>query len=219
MTSSDTPDPPDSLPPIAGTDRDELLPHILAVVGNLHPVSGTRTVVLRAAEILRSQGCSIDVLDLSVEALSLFNPDCSYAHPGYPTLKVRVERADVLVLGTPDYHGCMSGALKNFLDHFWKEFAGRLFVPVVGSFEKGLTVAEQIRTVARQCYAWSLPYAVTFSDKEDLIDGEVSSDALKQRLRIMARDARVYGGLLAKQRRQDLAGSEACFMARYRPAL
>jgi len=209
--------PIDTLPDSQNTDpQPNPQPHVLAVVGNLHPASGTRTVVLRAADIMRSQGCSTDVLDLSVESLSMFDANASYALPGYPTLKVRVERADALILGTPDYHGSMSGALKNFLDHFWREFAGKLFVPVVGSPEKGLTVADQIRTVARQCYAWSLPYAVTFSDKEDLKDGEVSSDNLKHRLRMMSRDARIYGGLLSGQRREDLAGNDACFMARYR---
>ena len=33
--------------------------------------------------------------------------------------------ADAFVLGSPDYHGSMSGALKNFLDYHWQEFAGK----------------------------------------------------------------------------------------------
>ena len=32
--------------------------------------------------------------------------------------------ADAFVLVSPDYHGSMSGVMKNFLDHFWEEFAG-----------------------------------------------------------------------------------------------
>ena len=35
-----------------------------------------------------------------------------------------VEWADAYILATPDYHGSMSGSLKNFLDYFWSEFAG-----------------------------------------------------------------------------------------------
>jgi hypothetical protein len=34
---------------------------------------------------------------------------------------------------------------------------------------------------------------------------------------MLVRDIRVYGALLAEQRRQDLAGEEPGFMARYRP--
>jgi NAD(P)H-dependent FMN reductase len=35
--------------------------------------------------------------------------------------------ADAFVLASPDYHGSMSGVMKNFLDHFWEEFAGKAF--------------------------------------------------------------------------------------------
>jgi len=99
----------------------------------------------------------VDTLDFAKEPLALYNPDSSHDHPDYSALKARVDAADVVALGTPDYHGSMSSAMKNFLDHFWREFAGKLFVTVVASHEKGLTVTDQLRTVARQCYAWTLP--------------------------------------------------------------
>ncbi len=148
--------------------------------------------------------------------MDLFNSDTSYHDPGYKKLRNRVHRADVLVLGTPDYHGSMSGVMKNFLDHFWTEFAGKLFATVVASHEKGLTVTDQLRTVARQCYAWSLPYGVSIAEREDIVDGKISSDSLRNRLTMMARDIQVYGALLTKQRVNDLEGTEPGFMARYR---
>ena len=189
---------------------------VLAVVGSLNPTSVTRSVLLRLAERLRADGCSVDVLDLEKEPLPLYNPDTAYGAPGFDRLQGRVERADVYVLGTPDYHGCISSAMKNFLDHFWGEFAGKLFATIVASHEKGLTVTDQLRTVARQCYAWTLPYGVAFADEEDVRDGQIVSDALKQRIEMFVRDVRVYGALLARQRRVDLGGSEPGFMARHR---
>ena len=42
----------------------------------------------------------------------------------------------------------MSGALKNFLDHFYEEFAGKVFGYIVASHEKGLTVMDQMRSGA-----------------------------------------------------------------------
>ena len=189
---------------------------VLAVVGSLNPTSVTRSVILHLAERLRGDGCSVDVLDLEKEPLPLYNPDTAYDAPGFDALLARVERADVYVLGTPDYHGCISGAMKNFLDHFWGEFAGKLFATVVASHEKGLTVTDQLRTVARQCYAWTLPYGVAFADEEDVRDGQIVSDALKQRIEMFVRDVRVYGALLARQRRVDLGGAEPGFMAKHR---
>src|SRR6266704_6988369 len=177
--------------------------HILAVAGSLHRDSVTRTVINYVAERLRTEGCAVDVLDFEKEPLALYNPDTAHDLPGYADLQARVERADVVVLGTPDYHGSISGAMKNFLDHFWREFAGRLFATIVASHEKGLTVTDQLRTVARQCYAWTLPYGVSFTEEVDVNGEEIVNDAFKERLDMLIRDARVYGEVLARQRRAD----------------
>jgi len=189
---------------------------IFAVVGSTNVSSVTRGVIFHVAEDLRRQGCTVDVLDLSKESLALFNVETAYTQPGFALLKARVETADVFLLGTPDYHGSISSALKNFLDHFWKEFAGKLFATIVASPEKGLTVTDQLRTVARQCYAWSLPYGVAFAEKQHVVDGQIVSDSFKGRLEMFVRDIRVYGGLLAKQRQADLAGTNPNFLARAR---
>jgi FMN reductase len=189
---------------------------VLAVIGSLNQNSVTRLVLLEVAAQLRVAGAEVDVLDFTKDPLALFNPDSAYASAEFGALKRRVEAADVYLLGTPDYHGSVSSVMKNFLDHFWKEFAGKLFAPVVSSHEKGLTVLDQLRTVARQCYAWCLPYGVSFADREDIKDGTVATDTLRNRLAMLSHDVRVYGAVLAAQRRLDLAGRDPGFMARYR---
>jgi NAD(P)H-dependent FMN reductase len=189
---------------------------IMAVAGSLQQNSVTRTVIQNVAEQLRASGCEVDLLDFQKEPLALYNPDTARELPGYTALQARVERADVFVLGTPDYHGSLSGAMKNFLDHFWREFAGKLIVTIVASHEKGLTVTDQLRTIARQCYAWCLPYGVSFTEELDVKDGQIASETFRQRLEMLVRDARIYGELLARQRQADLAGKDKGFMARHR---
>ena len=190
--------------------------NVMAVVGSLNKNAVTRSVILHVADQLKGAGVSVDVLDLLGEPLALFNPDSAHEAEGFEHLKKRVEAADVYVLGTPDYHGSISSAMKNFLDHFWQEFAGKLFATIVASHEKGLTVTDQLRTVARQCYAWSLPYGIAFAEKIDVHENKIVSDSLKQRLEMMVRDVRVYGGLIARQRRADLGGKDSGFLARHR---
>src|SRR5436305_3380539 len=159
--------------------------NVLAIAGSLHRKSVTRVVINHVAEKLRANGCAVDVLDLQNEPLPLYNPDTSYDTNDFRGLQKRVDAADVLVLGTPDYHGSISSTLKNFLDHFWHEFAGKLFIPIVSSHEKGLTVLDQVRTVARQCYAWSLPYGISFIDQEDVKDGQICSGSFQKRFEMM----------------------------------
>ena len=190
--------------------------NVLAVVGSLNRTSSTRVVITHVAGQLRSAETVVDVLDLLEEPLALFNPDSSHEAESFAALQARVQRADAYVLGTPDYHGSISSAMKNFLDHFWDEFAGKLFATIVASHEKGLTVTDQLRTVARQCYAWTLPYGVAFNEDDDVNDGTITSDMLKERLEMMIRDVRVYGELLGRQRRADMKGNEPGFLARHR---
>jgi FMN reductase len=189
---------------------------VLGVVGSLNQNSVTRVVIEHIARALEEKGCQIDIFDPVKEHLPLFNPDSSYTAAGYTALQHRVEAADVIVLGTPDYHGSVSSTLKNFLDHFWREFAGKLFATVVASHEKGLTVTDQLRTVARQCYAWSLPYGVSFVDREDVKDGVIASDMLRKRLEMMVHDLHAYGRLIAEQRFRDLNGNDPGFLAKHR---
>ena len=191
-------------------------PHVLLVNGSTSANSTIKPVLKIMVDKLTANGARVDFLDLSATSLALFNPETAYSRDDYQPLKKRVEAADVLLLGTPDYHGCMSSALKNFLDHFWHEYAGKLIATIVASYDKGLTVTDQIRTLARQCYAWSMPYAVAFAEKADFKDGQVVSDSFAQRLEMLSRDLCTYGLLLAAQRQADLASNQPGFMARFR---
>jgi azobenzene reductase len=119
-----------------------------------------------------------------------------------------VEWADAYILATPDYHGSMSGSLKNFLDYFWSEFAGKTFGYIVASHEKGLTVMDQMRTAVRQCYGWSIPYGISINPEDDFDDKrKVINRKLSSRLDMLARDLVVYGKLIRKQFVTDLLQS------------
>ena len=190
--------------------------NILLVVGSLHENSVTRVAINHLADNLSTAGCEVNTLDFIEDPLPLFNPDTVWEQDYYPILKKQILEADVIVLGTPDYHGSISSTLKNFLDHFWKEFAGKLFATVVASHEKGLTVHDQLRTVARQCYAWAMPYGVSFLEKVDVKDGKIASEELENRLEMLQNDIQIYGRILSAQRAADLSGTHPGFMAQYR---
>ncbi|TVP40384.1 NADPH-dependent FMN reductase [Candidatus Nitrosocosmicus arcticus] len=116
-----------------------------------------------------------------------------------------VNWADAIILATPDYHGSMAGSLKNFLDYFWAEFAGKTFGYLCSSHEKGLTVMDQMRTAIRQCYGWSLPYGISINSSQDFNkDREIINERLLGRLESFARDLVVYGSLISNQFKKDL---------------
>jgi len=159
------------------------------------------------------------LLDLRGTIMPMFNPDMPNEHQEQMKRVIDdVNWADAFVLSSPDYHGSMSGVMKNFLDFYWEEFAGKTFGYICSSHEKGLTVMDQMRTAVRQCYGWSLPYGVSVNGEEDFNEkGEIINRLLAKRLKILARDLVVYGTLIREQFRQDISGDVSdTFAARYR---
>ena len=173
-------------------------------------------IVLERMEKLEAE---THLLDLRKVKMPTFNPNSSMQSGNrLKEITGEVNWADVFILTTPDYHGSMSGPMKNFLDHYWQEFAGKTFGYICASHEKGLTVMDQMRTAVRQCYGWSLPYGISVNGEEDFNEaGEIVSSLLTKRLRMLARDLIVYGELIRKQFVQDLSSKESdTFVARYR---
>lgn len=204
--------------------------NILIVIGSPHGDSVNAAAAAALCASLVRRGALVHIVNLGTQPLPLFHPEESPERPEYQALKPLVDAADAYILTTPDYHGSMSGILKNFLDHFWTEFAGKLVGTVCSSYEKGLTATDQIRTAIRQMYGWTMPYGVSLSpndiaESNAKSNGEssgegasgISNEAVARRLEMLARDMMVYGTMIAQQRVHDLAGSEvATFLARYR---
>jgi NAD(P)H-dependent FMN reductase len=178
---------------------------------------GTRTLktVLDAAG---KHEAKTRLLDLRNIRMPMFNPDISNEYDEQMKKVIEnVSWADAFVLASPDYHGSMSGAMKNFLDFYWEEFAGKTFGYICSSHEKGLTVMDQMRTAVRQCYGWSLPYGVSINGEQDFDEkGEIVDSLLVKRLKILARDLVVYGKLIREQFLRDITSNISdTFAARY----
>jgi NAD(P)H-dependent FMN reductase len=192
--------------------------HILGVSGSLREKSRTALAVRLLLKFAEEHGAETRVLDLRTLELPLYRPD----GPGGSAAEIRLGAdmhwAGAVVLASPDYHGSMSGTMKNFLDYNWEECAGKVFGYLCSSHEKGLTVMEQMRTVVRQCYGWSMPYGLSFDGRSDFDDhGTLKNAKMEARMRMLARDLVVYGALIHQQFLSDLTGNDAStFAAAYR---
>jgi NAD(P)H-dependent FMN reductase len=193
--------------------------NVLGVASSMRESSyGTRTlaIVLYAAQKYEAK---TRLLDLRKVTMPMYNPDVSM-QTDLEIQKVtnEVNWADAFVLVSPDYHGSMSGSIKNFLDYYWEEFAGKLFGYICTSHEKGLTVLDQMRTAVRQCYGWSLPYGIAVNGEADFNEeGIIINSLLDRRLKMVARDLVVYGRLIRGQFLQDISSEVSdTFAARYR---
>jgi NAD(P)H-dependent FMN reductase len=154
---------------------------------------------------VNKNGGDTRLLNLYSNPLPMYTAEYNEKLSGIKHAVELVNWADAIVLATPDYHGSMAGSLKNFLDYFWAEFAGKTFGYLCSSHEKGLTVMDQMRTAIRQCYGWSLPYGISINSNQDFnTDREIINVQLLGRLESFARDLVVYGSLISNQFKRDL---------------
>ncbi len=128
---------------------------ILGVSGSMRENSNSARALGIMLEAARVRGAETRLLDLREADLPMFRPRNPVISESVFEANEAVNWADAFLLASPDYHGSMSGAMKNFLDYYWTEFAGKVFGYVCASHEKGLTVMDQMRTAVRQCYGWT----------------------------------------------------------------
>ena len=203
--------------------------NVLGIAGSLRQDSYSTLglkIVLEEAIKYGSESYLLDLRELNLPLYDPGGPSTSNESTSNSTRKNALERtatalkwADALILASPDYHGSMSGTLKNFLDYFWEEFAGKTFGYIVASHEKGLTVADQMRTAIRQCYGWSMPYNISINGEKDFDSkGTLVNSTLAKRLKMLARDLVIYGTLIRKQFLSDVANHKISdsFASHYR---
>jgi NAD(P)H-dependent FMN reductase len=201
--------------------------NVLGVAGSMRQQSySTRTlkIVLEEAKKYASEPYMLELRKIN---LPLYDPSEITSDEPSPNnnnnvlerITTALKWADAFVLASPDYHGSMSGGMKNFLDYFWEDFAGKTFGYIVASHEKGLTVADQMRTTVRQCYGWSMPYNISINGEKDFDSkGNLVNSALAKRIKMLARDLVTYGTLIRGQFLQDVANKEISdtFASHYR---
>ena len=190
---------------------------ILGVASSMRESSYSTRVLKLALGKAEKRGAETKLLDLRELQLPMYHPEQN-SSPELDKVTEYVKWSDAFVLASPDYHGSMSGVMKNFLDFFWSDFAGKTFGYICASHEKGLTVMDQMRTAVRQCYGWSMPYGVSVNSDQDFDkQGDITSENILSRIETVARDLVVYGSLITDQYKKDLQSKESdTFAARYR---
>jgi FMN reductase len=193
--------------------------NILGVASSMRKESNSTRALKLILDIIKTNyDAEIQILDLRQTILPFLYYQEHDKKTEILTAEKMVKWTDAFILATPDYHGSMSGSIKNFLDYFWSEFAGKLFGYICSSHEKGLTVMDQMRTAVRQCYGWSMPYGISINGEKDFgSTGNVTNKVLLQRMKMLARDIVIYGKLHRNQFLYDLSSHEMnTFASHYR---
>lgn len=90
----------------------------ITMIAGSNRESATSTKLLRYIDrLLKAQNILVTLVDLRELQMPLYSPDHQELHPNAQCLLETVTDADGLILATPEYHGSVSGMLKNALDY------------------------------------------------------------------------------------------------------
>ena len=125
--------------------------------------------------MVAAKGAEIEILDLRQMKLSFC--DASDDYPDYPDVKKlqnTVKSADGLILATPEYHGSVSGVMKNALDlmsfeHLSNKVTG--LISVLGG-QSNSNALNDLRVIIRWVHGWVIPEQVAIGQAWKAFDKE-----------------------------------------------
>lgn len=167
---------------------------IVGIAGSLRPGSYTHQVLRIAVQRVEALGAEVEILDLPSLTLPFCNGGKEYPeYPDVEKLRRTTLQADGIILATPEYHGSVSGVLKNALDLMsFDELSGKVtgLISVLGG-QPNSNALNDLRTIMRWVHAWTIPEQVAigqawkaFGEDGKLIDENISKrlDAFAQSL-------------------------------------
>lgn len=159
---------------------------VVLIAGSNRRQSSSTQLIRHISSLLEKRNCETEVVDLYLQPLPLFNPDSDHSDKAVIKLKDSVQSADAIVLASPEYHGGMTGVLKNALDYLKKEHVAHKLVLSVTSAggAVGTSCLIQMQTTVRYVHGLNCPEWISIGKDQKSFnsDGEPEHEAVKQRI-------------------------------------
>lgn len=186
---------------------------IVGIAGSLRPDSYSQQALKIVADRVKALGAEVKTLDL--RQLDLPFCDGSDEYPDYPDvekLREAVLEADGIVLVTPEYHGSLSGVLKNALDLMgFEHFSGKVtgLVSVLGG-QSNSNALNDMRTIMRWVHAWTIPEQVAIGQAWKAFDqdGNLQDENLSKRIDAFAQSLVENTQKLRKVPQREMASAK-----------
>ncbi len=173
---------------------------IVGIGGTLRDGSSTERLVAAVLDACASMGAQTQMFGGStLKALPHFNPESAERTTGERALVDAVRDADAVVIGSPGYHGGVSGLVKNAIDLLEDlardarpYFDGRpvgLVVSAAGWQATGVTLAA-LRGITHAMRGWPTPLGIavnTVAQKPFAADGSLADPEIAGAVAMQAR--------------------------------
>jgi azobenzene reductase len=159
----------------------------IALIAGSNRKNATSTKLLAyMAETLRKRGIAATLIDLYETPLPLYSPDADAIDENTAAMVRAVGEADAVVLGTPEYHGSVSGVLKNALDYMGSsEFSGKPVLSVSSSGGAvGVSSLTMLQAIVRNLHGVNSPEWLSLGGdaRHFAADGSPADAGVRQRV-------------------------------------
>ena len=191
----------------SGKDRSIV---VVGICGSIRRASYTRMAVqvsLRGAQEAGARTRLIDLKDYDLVFCCGGEDESAYPEDVL-RLRREVSQAQGIILGTPEYHGGVSGVLKKALDLMgFEEFRGKMIglVGVSGGAQGAVHSLNSLRTVGRALHAWVIPEQASVPEAWKVFDqsGALKDSEAEKRLKNVGRQVARFAFLHNSEKAQE----------------
>ncbi|HEX3848620.1 MAG TPA: NAD(P)H-dependent oxidoreductase [Steroidobacteraceae bacterium] len=153
--------------------------YIVAVGGTLRANSSTERAIQHVLAAAERAGARTKLISGSALQLPLYQPDNPHRSDAALSLVAELALADGIVLGSPGYHGSISGLVKNALDYAEDlradprpYFSGRAVgcIATAGGWPAAVNTLGALRDIVHALRGWPTPLGAAINSAERVFD-------------------------------------------------
>lgn len=172
-------------------------PFIVGLGGTLKPDSSTERAVRLVLRLAEERGARTRMFAGADLQLPFYEPNSASRTPGAVALVEALRQADGIVIGSPGYHGCVAGMIKNALDYVEdmsgddrSYFDGRAVgcIATGAGWQGAASTLASLRSIVHALRGWPTPLGVIVNTRTPAFDAQDNclQDGVREQLTIMA---------------------------------
>ncbi len=164
---------------------------VVAFGGTLRPKSSTELLLRALLRLAGDRGVQTRLFSGADLNFPMYAPNQSVARSDIVEFLATLRQADAIIMGSPGYHGGVSGLVKNAIDYTEElaldarpYFSGRPVGCVASAFDSqsGYATLQALRNVTHALKGWPIPQGIVlttrvraFDDEGACSDGEIAA--------------------------------------------
>lgn len=175
----------------------DVAPLVVGVGGTLRSNSSTERALRHCLASVERQGGHTELYCGDDINLPMYNPHEPARTPRATQLISALRRADAVVVGSPGYHGGISGLVKNALDYIEDmRDDSRVYldnkpwgcISCAYGWQAAVGTLDQLRAVGHALRAWPTPLGVVINSADKVFDdaGELLDSGVRNQLDLLA---------------------------------